>query len=89
MYFFWNNWPNSVSPKDVEYFYLKLILHRLRGATYFEDFKIHEHVTYITFEETAIAVGLVERDKVILNIFDEACTMYVNKMPTELLYLFA
>ena len=31
----------SVSPKDIECFYLKLILHHVKGATCFEDLKIH------------------------------------------------
>ena len=61
----------SVSPKDVERFHLKLILHRVKGATCFEDLRIHERVTYNTFKETAIAMGLVESDKEIFNIFNE------------------
>ena len=51
-----------------------MILDRVKGATYFEDLKIHEHVT---FKETAIAMGLGERDKFFKIIFDEASTMYV------------
>ena len=30
---------------------------------------------YISFKETVIAMGLVERDEEIFNILDEACTM--------------
>ena len=73
----------SVSLKDVESFYLKLILHRVKGATCFEDLKIHEHIAYNTFKEIAIAMGLVERDKVIFNIFVEgrrSCTRSVKKI---------
>ena len=76
----------NVSPKDVERFHLKLILNRVKGATCFEDLRIHEHVTYNTFKETAIAMGLVESDKEIFNIFDKACTIM---MPTELRQFFA
>ena len=34
-------------------------------------------------------MGLVERDKEIFNIFDEACTMYVSMMSTGLRHLSA
>ena len=35
----------SVSPKDVERFHLKLILHRIKEATCFNDLKSYESVT--------------------------------------------
>ena len=78
----------SLSPKDVECFYLKLILHRVKGATCFEDSKIHKNGIYITFKGTVIAMGLVGRHKEILNIFNEACTKYVRMMSTELRHVF-
>ena len=37
----------SVSPKDVERFHLILILHRIKGATCFNDLKSYEGVTII------------------------------------------
>ena len=49
----------NVSPKDVERFHLKLILHRMKEAKCFNDLKTFEGVTYNYFKETARAVGLV------------------------------
>ena len=50
----------SVSLKHVERFHLKFILHRIKGATCFNDLKSYEGVTNNNFKETAIAMGLVE-----------------------------
>lgn len=76
----------SVSPKDVERFHLKLILHRVKGATSFDDLKTYKNITYSSFKETAIAMGLVESDSEIFKIFEEACSIM---MPTELRKFFA
>ena len=34
-------------------------------------------------------MGLIERDKIFLNIFREVCTIYVSTMPTELRHPYA
>ena len=70
---------NSVSPKDIERFHLKLILNRVKGAICFADLKKFENVSYKTFKETAIAIGLVKNDNEIFNIFEEASSIMISK----------
>ena len=70
-----------VLPKEQELFHLKLILHRVKGAKSFDDLKKFEGMSYSSFTETAIAMGLVENDKEIFNAFDEACsTMFPHQL---------
>lgn len=76
----------SISPKDSERFHLKLILSRIKGATCFEDLKFFNNTFYPTYQETAIAMGLVESDDQIIKIFDEACNIM---MPKQLRKFFA
>lgn len=52
----------------------------------FKNLKTYENITYNTFKETAIAMGLVESDTEIFNIFEEACAIM---MPSELRKFFA
>ena len=77
---------NSVSPKDIERFHLKLILNHVKGAICFADLKKFENVSYKTFKETAIAMGLVKNDNEIFNIFEEASSIM---MPKEFRKFFA
>uniref|UniRef100_A0ABD2XAK4 ATP-dependent DNA helicase n=1 Tax=Trichogramma kaykai TaxID=54128 RepID=A0ABD2XAK4_9HYME len=77
---------NVVSPKDNERFFLKLILNRVKGVTSFKDIRTYENITYNTYKETAIAMGLIETDKQIFKIFEEACTIM---LPYQLRKYFA
>ena len=83
----------NVSSKDVERFHLKLILHRIKGATCFNDLKMYEVLTYNNFKETGIAMGLVESDTDIFNIFEEACPIIkpiqLHNFLHDLLFLIA
>ena len=60
---------NVVSPKDSERFFLKLILNRVKDATSFEDLRTYENITYSTYRETAIVMGLIEHETQICNIY--------------------
>ena len=64
---------NIVSPKDIERFHLKLILNHVKGATSFQDLRTYENITYNTYREIAIKMGLVDYDLQIKNIFKETC----------------
>lgn len=52
----------SVSPRDEERFFLRLVLPHIRGATSFEDLRTINDAVYPTFREAAIAPGLTESD---------------------------
>ena len=79
---------NSPSPSSLYriIFCTASILHRIKGAICFNDFKTYEGVTYNHFKEIAAAMGLVESDTEILNIFEEACAIM---MPIQLRTFFA
>jgi hypothetical protein len=67
-------------------FHLKLILNKVKGATSFEDLKTYNNINYSTYKETAIAMGLIEHDHLIDNIFEEASTIM---LPIQLRQFFA
>ena len=75
-----------MSPKDSERFFLKLILNRVKGATSFIDLHTHNNITYETYKETAISMGLIQDDSQIFNIFEEACRIM---LPFQLRKFFA
>ena len=77
---------NIVSPKDSERFFIKLILNRVKGATSFKDLRTYENQTYNTYRETAIAMGLIEHETQLYNIFEEACQIM---LPEQLRKFFA
>jgi hypothetical protein len=75
-----------VSPKDTERFFLKLLLHKVTGATCYEDLRTINNIVYNTNKDAAIALGLIEDDVYIDNIFEEAVTLM---MPNQLQKFFA
>ena len=70
-----------VSPKNTERFYLKLLLYKIKGATSFKDSRSVNKTLYKKYKKAAVAVGLIEDDKQIYKIFDEACKIM---LPYEL-----
>ena len=76
----------TVSPKDEERFYLKLLLRKITGAKSFEDLKNFEGKTYATYKDTATAMGLIKDDREIEFIFEEAVTVM---LPNQLRKFFA
>ena len=53
----------TVSPKDEERFYSKLLLRKITGAKSFEDLKNFERKTYATYKDTVTAMGLIKDDR--------------------------
>ena len=58
---------HSVHPGDHERFYLRLLLNRVRGATSYEDLRTikcddGQKITYDSFRDTALALGLLIDD---------------------------
>ena len=52
----------TVNPKNIELFYLRLLLLHTRGATSHADLRAHEGDTYATYHDTCVARGLTESD---------------------------
>ncbi|XP_051176773.1 uncharacterized protein LOC127291617 [Leptopilina boulardi] len=75
-----------VSPKDVERYFLRVLLLYVRGAKSFEDVRTYEGITYNTFVEAVRARNLIVDDSEWDNCLAEAVSM---KFPKELCRLFA
>ena len=65
----------SVSPKDVEGFHLKFILHRVKGATSSGDLKIHELFKIFSISRTNCC-GIFS---VQIKLTHNSCTIYTLK----------
>ncbi|XP_024889920.1 uncharacterized protein LOC112466196, partial [Temnothorax curvispinosus] len=76
----------TVSIKDIERFYLRLLLLHVVGAKCFEDLRTVNGVLYKTFKDAAIAKNLVEADDLWEKTLEEATD---SKMPVQLRELFA
>ncbi|XP_043474034.1 uncharacterized protein LOC122506104 [Leptopilina heterotoma] len=75
-----------VSPKDIERYFLRILLLYVRGAKSFEDIRTYEGIKYNTFAEAARARNLMVDDNEWDNCLTEAVSM---KFPKELCRLFA
>lgn len=53
----------SVSPTQVELFYLRLLLLTVKGATCFEDLRTVNEVLHETYLDACLALGLIEDDE--------------------------
>ena len=62
-----------VSPKDPERFYLKIILHKMKGVTCFKDLLPVDKIFYETYKEAALALGLIKDDEHIYKVLDKIC----------------
>ena len=62
-----------VSPKDSERFYLKLILHKIKGVTCFKDLLTVDKIFYKTYKEAALALVLIEDNEHIYKVLNEVC----------------
>ena len=76
----------AVSPKEGERFYLRMLLHKVRGPTCFEDVRTYNGITYETFKDAAIARGLLQDDQECVFALNEAVAC---QMPCQLRKLFA
>ncbi|KMQ84670.1 hypothetical protein RF55_17343 [Lasius niger] len=76
----------TVSIKDIEKFYLRLLLLHVTGAKCFEDLRTVNGILYETFKDAAIARNLVETDDLWEKTMEEATE---SNMPAQLRELFA
>lgn len=75
----------TVSPRDHECFFLRILLLNVKGPTSFIDLKTVEGIIYETFEEACKARGLLLNDEQWENTLNEAVTI---SSPTKLRELF-
>ncbi|XP_075500131.1 uncharacterized protein LOC142538719 [Primulina tabacum] len=76
----------SCRPSDCEKFYLKLLLMRVRKPSSFKDLRTVNEVTFTTFREAALTLGLIESDNTAeMCIAEASCYL----MPHALRQLFA
>ncbi|KAG3137452.1 hypothetical protein PI124_g17609 [Phytophthora idaei] len=76
----------SVSPRDTNRFYIRLLLCYRRGPISYDDLKTVEGETHATFKEAALAMGLLDSDEDNHRCLTEAAHF---QMPTQLRQLFA
>lgn len=55
---------HAVAPNDAERFFIRLLLPHVKGATSFENVRTVNIVNYPTFRNAAVALDLVNDDKV-------------------------
>ncbi|XP_015115936.1 uncharacterized protein LOC107040377 [Diachasma alloeum] len=76
----------SVSPKDVERFFLKILLLHRKGATSFEALRTAGDKICSTFHEAAYELGFINNPKHIEEMMEECCA---TMMPKPLRKFFA
>ncbi|RLN43745.1 hypothetical protein BBJ28_00021641 [Nothophytophthora sp. Chile5] len=75
-----------VSPRDVERFYMRVMLCHRKGATSFEDLRTIGGEVRPTYRDAALQAGYLENDAEWFACMDEAAAF---KMPYQLRQLFA
>ncbi|XP_071905593.1 uncharacterized protein [Coffea arabica] len=76
----------TVSPKEGERYYLRLLLTHIAGPTSFEDLLTVSEQRFASFREAALALGLLQSDAYIEDTLQEAVAF---QMPSSLRLLFA
>ena len=76
----------TVNPKNIELFYLRLILLYTAGATSYEDLRTYDNVTYGTYHDVCVARGLTASDSQWRMALTEAMK---SKLPVQIRQLFA
>jgi hypothetical protein len=74
-----------VFPKDIERYYLRLILLHVSGVTSFKDLRTVNIQVFYSYKETAIALGLVEDDSYHNTCLMEASLIQTGKQLMHLL----
>ncbi|KAE8904956.1 hypothetical protein PF003_g11076 [Phytophthora fragariae] len=75
-----------VSPRDIERFYLRVLLCHRRGPTSFKDLQTVDGVVHPTFQKASMYAGFLENDQEWVACMSEASSF---KMPIALQQLFA
>lgn len=68
----------SVNPKDIEKYFLRLLLCHVPGANCFADLCMHDSIQYDTFNEACIVRNLLEDDGECLKCLKGACNFQIN-----------
>lgn len=76
----------TVHPRQIECFYLRMLLTRIRGPTSFESLKTYEGRVCATFREACQMHGFLESDQHWVEALSEAAS---SKVPHQLRHLFA
>ncbi|KAK2941267.1 putative ATP-dependent DNA helicase [Blattamonas nauphoetae] len=76
----------TVSPRDRERYFLRLILLRRRGPTSFADLRVVDTIQHNTFESAARALGLLQDDNQWILCMEEAVRI---ALPQQLRTIFA
>ena len=80
-----------LSSKDCKRFYLKFILHKMKGATCFNDLltvNITVNLLQRTYEKADLALGLIDNDEHIYKIFEKACKIMLPHQLSQFSYAF-
>lgn len=75
----------TIHPNNTECFYLRMLLHVIRGPTSFLHLKTVEGIEHATFQSACLALGLLEDDKHWDNALEEAA---LSDHPVKLRDLF-
>ena len=76
----------TVHPNNAECYYLRLLLHEVKGPTSFEDLKRVSGVVHPTFQSACRELGLLQDDNHWANTLEEAA---VSESPSKIRQLFA
>lgn len=71
----------TVSPRDTEKFYMRMLLYKIPGAKSYADLKTYDGHTYQSYQATARAMGLLTDDSEWSSTMREAClTMFAPSL---------
>jgi ATP-dependent DNA helicase PIF1 len=76
---------HSVSVREGERFFLRLLLSHVAGPTSFQDLRTFDGVVYSTFKEACVARGMLEDDSMWVSTIEEVAT---HASPVQLRQLF-
>jgi hypothetical protein len=79
----------AVSPRQGEKYFLRVLLHHVKGATSWDHLPTVENVQHCTFQETCVARGLLQDDAEWVRCMDEASGIGGSMMAWQLRNLFA
>ena len=76
----------TINPKQSECYFLRILLHEIKGPTSFNNIRVVEDTQFTTYSETCRALGLIEDDNYLQNAIEEASQ---SECPSQLRNLFA
>lgn len=76
----------TIHPNNTECYYLRMLLHAIKGPTSFQDIRTVNSVEHTTFQSACLALGLLEDDNHWDKTLEEAA---LTDYPTKLRELYA